>query len=247
MITGDFCLHFVIFISIDITMIGILVQLALSWLILWLFAKTNLLALGIIPTKGRLINLFLGFLFAALCCILYFSVKTYFEKSNWVINKNFTATTALKSSLWVLISVLFEELIFRGALLYIAIKLMGVVKACILSAICFGIYHWFSFGAFGNPVQMFFIFLMTGLWGYMFAMAFARTRSLYLPIGLHFGWNLIQTVVFSGGPLGDQLIYKYTGAPVTGMQSLLVFAIQLFTLPLITFWYLQRYRNKVQY
>lgn len=225
-------------------MAGIFVQLALSWLILWLFAKKNLLALGILPTKYRLIDLFVGFLLAVLCCFLYFSVKTYFEKSAWLINQNFTATAALKSSRWVLVSVLFEELIFRGALLYIAIRLMGVVKACILSAVCFGIYHWFSFGVFGNPVVMLIIFLMTGIWGYMFAMAFARTRSLYLPVGLHFGWNLIQDVVFSQGPLRDQLILKYTGAPITAMQSWVAFAIQLFTLPVLTFWYLRRFRNK---
>ena len=163
------------------------------------------------------------------------------------INKNFTGIVALKSSWWVLISVLFEELIFRGALLYIAIKLIGITKACILSAVCFGIYHWFSYGAFGNPVQMLFIFLMTGFWGYMFAMAFARTRSLYLPIGLHFGWNLVSTVVFSNGPLGNQLILKYNGLFLTIIPSLIVFALQVFPLPVITFWYLRRYKNKVQH
>jgi uncharacterized protein len=222
-------------------MVGILVEVALSWLILWVLAKKHLTVLGIIPTKTRLIHLLIGFLLAVFCCFLYFSVKTYFEKSEWIINKNFTAMAALKSSWWVVISVLFEELIFRGALLYLAIKIMGVTKACLLSAICFGIYHWFSYGAFGNPVQMFFIFLMTGLWGYMFAMAFAKTKTLYLPVGLHFGWNLVQTVVFSQGPLGDQLIFKYTGEPISGMQSLLAFAVQLFTLPLLCLWYLRRY------
>ena len=226
---------------------GILVQLALSWLLLWLFAKKHLTALGILPTKSRLINLLIGFLFAALCCILYFGIKTYFDKGTWTINKNFTGIVALKSSWWVLISVLFEELIFRGALLYIAIKLIGITKACILSAVCFGIYHWFSFGAFGNPVQMIIIFLMTGFWGYMFAMAFARTRSLYLPIGLHFGWNLVSTVVFSNGPLGNQLILKYNGLFLTIIPSLIVFALQVFPLPVITFWYLRRYKNKVQH
>ncbi len=41
-----------------------------------------------------------------------------------------------------------------GEDLYIAIKKLGVTKACILSAICFGIYHWFSHEVIGNPVQM---------------------------------------------------------------------------------------------
>jgi membrane protease YdiL (CAAX protease family) len=220
-------------------MLGILVELALSWLILWLFARKHLPVLGIVPTKNRLINLLIGFVLAASCCFLYFAVKSFFEKSGWTINKSFTAMAALKSSWWVFISVLFEELIFRGALLYLAIKFIGVVKACLLSAICFGIYHWFSFNAFGNPVQMLFIFLMTGTWGYMFAMAFAKTKSLYLPIALHFGWNLVNIVVFSYGPLGEQLIYKYRGPPLPGIQSIIVFAFQLFPLPVLVFWYLR--------
>jgi hypothetical protein len=35
----------------------------------------------------------------------------------------------------------------------------------------------------GNPLQMTIVFIMTGIWGAMFAMAFARTKSLFLPMG----------------------------------------------------------------
>lgn len=224
-------------------MIGILVALALSWLLLWFFEKKHLTVLGIVPNNTRLINLCIGFLLASICCLIYFGVKTLFENIPIIINKNFTMMAALKSSWWVFISVLFEELIFRGALLYLAIKFIGVAKACILSAVCFGIYHWFTFNAFGNPVEMLFIFLMTGLWGYMFAMAFARTRSLYLPVGLHLGWNLINIVVFSYGPLGEQLVYKYCGPPLPAVQSLIIFAFQVFPLPLLAFWYMQKFNH----
>ena len=40
-------------------MIGILVQLAVSWLIVWLFEKGNLNCLGLLPTKRRLTDFFL--------------------------------------------------------------------------------------------------------------------------------------------------------------------------------------------
>jgi hypothetical protein len=35
--------------------------------------------------------------------------------------------------------------------------------------------------------SMFFVFLMTGIWGLMFAATFAKTDFLYQPIALHFG------------------------------------------------------------
>ncbi|NNK76373.1 MAG: CPBP family intramembrane metalloprotease, partial [Maribacter sp.] len=79
---------------------------------------------------------------------------------------------------------MFEELIFRGAILYILIKKIGVNWACIISAIAFGIYHWFSYQMFGRGmIPMIYVFLLTGAAGWMFAYAFARTRSIYAPLG----------------------------------------------------------------
>jgi membrane protease YdiL (CAAX protease family) len=219
-------------------MIGILVELVISWLILWAFCKKNLNALGLIPNRNRVVLFLSGLVIAVLCCIFYTGVKTLFENSHWRSNKNFTGTMALKSTNWVLNSVLYEELIFRGALLYIAVKKIGETKAVLLSAACFGIYHWFSYNALGNPVQMIIIFFMTAIWGYMFAMAFVKTGSLYLPVALHLGWNLASSVIFSNGPIGDQFLVKTGGVYLVGGTSIFVFLIQLFMLPLITFLFL---------
>jgi len=87
---------------------------------------------------------------------------------------------------------------------------------------------------------------MTGIWGFMFAMAFAKTKSLYLPIGLHFGWNLISTVVFSQGPLGNQLLIGNGGQKMGVILSLVVFLFQVFVVPIITYWYLKRHSLKKQ-
>ena len=180
-------------------MAGLIVELIISWLLLWIFYKKSLLVLGIIPTQSRLFNLFFGILIAAVCCTIYYLSFTFFTTNNWTLNNEFARQKLVTSSWWTLNSVLYEELIFRGALLYILIKKLGVWTACITSAICFGIYHWFTSGALGNPLQMTIVFIMTGIWGVMFAVAFARTKSLYLPIGLHFGWNFISTVIFFAG------------------------------------------------
>lgn len=218
-------------------MIGVLVELIISWIILWVIAKKHLTVLGIAPNKQRLGHLGKGFLMAAICCIAYYAIQTLANGSSWTINRSMTIVGFFKSCWWVFVSVLFEELIFRGALLYLAIKKLGAVKASLLSAVCFGIYHWFSYNAFGNPVQMFFIFLATGVFGFMLAMAFAKTNSLYLPIGLHFGWNLLNIVLFSHGPLGKQLFINTGGHALQGIPSLLVFLFQVVALPLVAWWY----------
>ena len=221
-------------------MIGIIVELVISWLMLWLIEKKNLSALGFAPTKSRTIHLIAGFLLAAACCAIFNIATVAFVKNAWTFNKQMSAGEIWAGSWWVLKSVLYEELIFRGALLYIVIRKIGMVKGCVVSAICFGIYHWFSYNAFGNPVPMIFVFIVTAVAGLMFAFSFAKTNSLYLPIGLHFGWNLFSIVVFSNGPLGTQLFTRLNDEQPRGILSLLIFLFQVLALPLLTYWWLRR-------
>ncbi|MGK2860827.1 MAG: lysostaphin resistance A-like protein [Chitinophagaceae bacterium] len=228
-------------------MVGIIVELIISWLLLWFICKKHLLVLGFIPTKTRFGNFLFGFLTAAICCTIYFLSFTAFANSRWTLNKEISNKILAESSWWTLRSVLYEELIFRGALLYIAIQKFGTKTACLISAVSFGVYHWFSMGALGNPMQMVFLFFMTGIWGFMFAMAFAKTKSLYLPIGLHFGWNLVSTVVFSQGSLGNQLLIHKYGQQLSGLLSIAVFLFQVFSVPFFTYWYLKGHSfNKKQ-
>lgn len=225
-------------------MIGILIQLAISWLLLWFFDKNNLSALGFKPTKDRLLNFIFGFLTAATCFTVYCLATSYLTNNNWTIHDDFTTKDFLTSSWWTVNSVLFEELIFRGAVLYILIQKIGVNRACLISSMAFGIYHWFSFGILGNTIQMVYVFFSTGLWGFMYAQSFAKTKSLYLPAGLHFGWNLISTVVFSQGPLGRQfLINDNNGQVLNGLPSIALLSFQIFALPAIVYVYLRRYER----
>lgn len=221
-------------------MIGIIVELIISWLLLWAVCKKHLSVLGFSPTKDRIVQLVRGLLIAASCCTLWQLMTTMFIDNGWVLNKQASAKGILESIRWTLVSVLYEELIFRGALLYIAIKKLGVAKACFLSAVCFGIYHWFSYNVFGSPFMMVITFLMTAIIGLSWAFAFARTNSLYLPIGLHLGWNLFSIVVFSNGNFGQAILVKANGNQLQGLLSWFVFLFQVLALPLLTFWYLKR-------
>jgi len=225
-------------------MIGIIIELGISWLVLWFIEKKDLSVLGLFPTKVRTIQLILGLLLAAACCTIFNMATVAFVNNSWIYNREINVAGLLTSSWWVLKSVLFEELIFRGALLYIAIKRIGMVKGCYLSAACFGIYHWFSQNVLGNPLQMGFIFIITAIAGLMFAFSYVRTNSLYLPIGLHFGWNLVNIVVFSNGPLGSQLFTRLTDIQPQGILSILIFLFQVLALPMLTWWWLERIRAK---
>lgn len=225
-------------------MAGIVVELIISWLLLWFISKQHLSVLGFKPTKSRIINLGVGFLIAASCCAIYQLLTTAFVDNHWFLNKNITTKAILESVKRTFISVLYEELIFRGALLYMAINKLGIKRACILSAVCFGVYHWFTFNVLGNPFMMLITFLMTAIVGFSWAYSFAKTKSVYLPIGLHFGWNLFSMVVFSNGISTQSIFLRVNNNKLYGLLSLLVFLFQIFALPIITFWYLNLLSQK---
>ena len=221
-------------------MLGIVVELIISWLLLRYLERTDLSVLGIVPSKKRIGNLVFGIIASAVTCAIYYLAIGYLAGGNWKINAGFSFQSFLTGSWWSLKSVLFEELIFRGALLYILIRRLGLTAGCSISAVCFGVYHWFSYNVFGDILQMVIILVITGIAGLMFAFSFGLTKSLYLPIGLHYGWNSISTVIFSNGPLGEQLLILEGAVKVSGPFSTGLTIFQVVALPLIVIWYLRK-------
>lgn len=95
-------------------MLGIIVQLLISWLIIWLFERGNLNVLDFYPTKKRLIGFAVFFIVIDLCCSSDFFMRMIFAKQQWEINPKLTANLFLTGVWRNIKSVLFEELIFRG-------------------------------------------------------------------------------------------------------------------------------------
>ena len=227
-------------------MVGILVQLAISWLLAWLFLKKGLEVLGFYPTRERLVQFVLFFIITALCCASGFIMKMVFAQQAWIINPAFSFQLVLEGVWWNIKSVLFEELIFRGVILYILISKIGAIKAIIFSAIAFGIYHWFSMNAFGNITQMTFLFFITGAMGLLLAYAYAKTFSLYIPIAIHFGWNLTQNFIFSSGPAGNGVFIQEIPGPFRTDSYLVYFSIlfiPMLSVLLINFFLLKKMKQ----
>ena len=220
-------------------MLGILVALAVSWILLFFFDKKNILSLGFLPIGKRLKQFLIGFLIMAILCAFVQYLESFQKSSTWILNEQITGLILLESFWWDLKSVLTEELIFRGAILYILIQKIGAKKGILISAIAFGIYHWFSFGVLGNIVAMVLVFIGTGLAGYAWAWAFAKTKSIMLPFGFHLGWNFIHNTIFSKGPLGDLVLISQGGNELSDWGSLLNFVIGLVFVPLLIIIYVR--------
>ena len=227
-----------------LSMLSILIILIISWGILRTQNET-LNVLGFLPNVSRSKDLVLGFLLSAVAAIIYFLCSTILMNSEIDLNSEYSMFSFFEGTWWTLRSVLFEELIFRGALLYLLIRNFGAKKGILISSIAFGIIHWFSYNIFGNLTEMIWVFLLTGISGIVFAYAYYLTGSLYLPIALHFGWNLISINIFSQGPVGDQLLIISTTNEAGLYQSLFFFLYQICVFPLIILiWHFRKDSSK---
>jgi membrane protease YdiL (CAAX protease family) len=102
-----------------------------------------------------------------------------------------------------------EELLCRGYQLQNLVEGAGLLWGVLLSSAIFAALHY------ANPAfdQNLLPFLGLFAGGLFFAYAYLRTRRLWLPIGLHLGWNFFEGPVF--------------GFPVSGLTNLPVLVRQV--------------------
>lgn len=92
-----------------------------------------------------------------------------------------------------------EELLFRGVVFRILEERAGSIVAIVVSALVFGLTHLVNghatlWGTLAIAVEG----------GALLAVAYTVTRSLWLPIGLHFAWNFTESGVFGTTVSGSE-------------------------------------------
>ncbi|NEA22240.1 CPBP family intramembrane glutamic endopeptidase [Actinomadura bangladeshensis] len=105
-----------------------------------------------------------------------------------------------------------EELLFRGVLFRIIEKRIGTWWSLALTGLVFGLMH------LGNENATFWGAIAIAIEaGGMLAAAYAATRTLWVPIGLHFAWNFAGAGIFgtavSGSESPDGLLKGATSGP----------------------------------
>lgn len=140
---------------------------------------------------------------------------------------------------------LLEELLFRGFLFQRLVAGLGAWPAQGLCAALFAFAHWGNPGMEGATKAWATIDI--GVAAIFLGLAYLRTRSLALPIGLHLGWNWTQGHLLGFGVSGTGLtgwlhpVFLRLPAWVTGGEfgpegSLIGVIVDLVTLAVIWHW-----------
>jgi membrane protease YdiL (CAAX protease family) len=116
------------------------------------------------------------------------------------------ARTLLSSGLIFMFGAAAEEMTFRGYALQTTVRSWPIWLALLPVSLPFAYVH------LDNPnVSRGFTFANTALAGAWLAVAYWRTRSLWFPLGLHWGWNWMQGAVI-GSPVSG--ITRVTPSPL---------------------------------
>jgi membrane protease YdiL (CAAX protease family) len=98
---------------------------------------------------------------------------------------------ALSAVIFALGTAIWEEVTFRGLLFRVTEQTFGTWIGVLASAVVFGAVHGLNPNA--SLAASIAIILESGV---LLAAAYFATRTLWLPIGLHFGWNFAEDFIF---------------------------------------------------
>ncbi len=179
-----------------------------STLVAWacgaLFEELPFRALGCLPHHGWLKNVGLGSLFGATTLLLAALLTTITRGVHFRFDpagSNAIGQTLTVSLLLFVFAAAAEEMLFRGYPLQTLTRANLAWLGVLLTSVPFAAVH------LNNPHAVpGFTFVNTALAGVWLAVAYLRTRSLWLPLALHWSWNWAQASLL--------------GFPVSGIERI---------------------------
>jgi membrane protease YdiL (CAAX protease family) len=140
-----------------------------------------------------------------------------------------------------------EELLYRGMLFRLCSKILGTWGAMLVSAAFFGFTHASNQGATVIGIGS------VALAGVFLAAAYVATGRLWLPIGLHAGWNFAEGSLFgtavSGNTLGSPLLTGTISGPdiltggAFGPEASIVAVLVVLAVTIFLLWQIVRLRR----
>jgi uncharacterized protein len=154
----------------------------------------------------------LGFGLSAVSVLLIWGLGGY--QIERVADRSTWATSIVSGLAIALASSVIEELMVRGLVLRILAEAFGRWWALALSSLLFGVLHM------ANPNSS----VVDGLIlvieaGFLLGVAYLWTERLWLPIGLHLGWNFALASIF-GGALSGQPVAAIIDARLIGPERI---------------------------
>jgi len=190
----------------------------------WLVDRKPIAAFGFRGRSASLKETTIGFLIGAGLMSLVFAA---FVAGGWVrlspaILSAVDQRTISRDVFFFFIVALYEETVFRGYFFQTLENRWGSGIALLSSMVVFGVLHIFNLGPNPKPAALIGGLFIGAEAGLLLAAAYMLLRRLWLPIGIHWAWNLFQGSVYgapvSGLPIGPSVYHAQFHGPtwITG-------------------------------
>ena len=166
------------------TAAALIAALFANWLALRIYERRTLAAVGLMVNRAAARNLAMGIVGGLAAASLVLSPPLLVGAAHFApVAEPPTAGTLPFVTLALAAGSGAEEMLFRGYGFQILMAAAGPFAAIVPVGVLFALMHT------GNPNAVWFGIVNTAGFGILFGYAYFRTRDLWLPIGLHFGWN----------------------------------------------------------
>lgn len=191
--------------------------------------KDALPPVGLSPTCRHLGYLLLGLVIGLAALWVVTWLRTFYTGEGWYLSSAVDATALLKSLYFILPSVMMQELLFRGYLFTKTVSRFGVAVANVAFAILFMLVHVLDRDVLLHPAQVVSLAVCIPVGHLWFATALLRSRTLFFPIGLHWGNNWAVQHLFGTADDRQHLFYLTHQKEVASWTSfavlLLIFTV----------------------
>jgi len=156
-------------------------------------------------------DILVGILISALIMSIMYVTLTglgyiQFDGFSWWTDDTHTLANFTSASIWTALAIFFqfiivawwEELAFRGIILQNIAKGLNVKWGVLISTLGFGLIHA------GNPNATVLSTVLIMIITFQLVYAYLKSGQLWLPIGLHLGWNFFQASVFGFASSGHE-------------------------------------------
>ena len=159
--------------------------LFVNWLAMRIFENRPLTDAGLWWNHASADNMAFGLAggIGAGCLVMGPALAAGFGRMVPTPSEPFAASTLLFVAALLMAGAAGEELFFRGYGFQVLLSTAGPYATVLPVGVIFALLHG------GNPHANWFAIVNTAGFGILFGYAYLRSRDLWLPIGLHFGWN----------------------------------------------------------
>ena len=189
---------------------GIIASSFVIFTYIYFYRKYEKREIGEFSGKGLLKNTILGVLIGTTLQGLTILVIYFFGDFQLIsVNPFSSIITPFAVAFSVAI---FEETLLRGIIFRIVEEKLGSYISLLISAIIFGAAHLL------NPDSSVISSICIVIVGFMFGASYIYSRSLWLPIAIHFSWNFVQSGIFGAITSGNEKTSSLFSTKISGAE-----------------------------